>query len=101
MQHLLKNTVVGASLVAIGAFATWIVLRPRLPRGDGFTDGEQFLSAMRTRDELRLARWEQPTPLGGGLHTGAGETRPSMRPKETCRGAGETTAGGGSVAAPT
>ena len=40
MQHLLKNTVVCASLVAIGAFATWIVLRPRLPRGDGFTDGE-------------------------------------------------------------
>ncbi len=101
MQHLLKNTVVCASLVAIGAFATWIVLRPRLPRGDGFTDGEQFLSAMRTRDELRLARWEQPAPLGGGLHTGAGETRPSIDVASGrvyfVVGASEETAGGGEL----
>ena len=101
LQHLLKNAVVCTSLVAIGAFATWIVLRPRLPRGDGFTDGEQFLSAMRTRDELRLARWEAPTPLGGGLHTGAGETRPSIDVASGrvyfVVGASEETAGGGEL----
>lgn len=101
MQHLLKNAVVCASLVAIGAFATWIVLRPRLPRGDGFTDGEQFLSAMRTRDELRLARWEPPHALEGGLNTGANETRPSFDPR-TGRiyfvvGASDETGGGGEL----
>jgi hypothetical protein len=61
VKHLAKNAVVALCLLAIGAFSTWIVLRPRLPRGDGFTDGEQFLSATRTRDELRLARWDPPT----------------------------------------
>jgi hypothetical protein len=63
MKHLAKNVVVVLSLLALGAFGTWIALRPRLPRGDGFTDGEQFLAATRTRDELRLARWEEPRPL--------------------------------------
>jgi len=63
MKHLLKNVVLVAALVATGAAAMWIVLRPQLPRGAGFTDGEQLLSATRTRDELRLARWDVPQPL--------------------------------------
>src|SRR5262245_5128196 len=85
----------------MGAFTTWIVLRPRLPRGDGFTDGEQFLSAMRTRDELRLARWEPPRPLEGGFNTGASETRPSIDPQSGriyfVVGASEETHGGGEL----
>ena len=40
MQNLLKNLVVVTSLLAMGAVGTWIALRPQLPRGAGFTDGE-------------------------------------------------------------
>ncbi len=73
MQNLLKNLVVVTSLLAMGAVGTWIALRPQLPRGAGFTDGEQLLAATRTRDELRLARWDAPQPLAaladfGGAH---------------------------------
>lgn len=78
MNHFFKNLVLCASLAALGAFATWIALRPRLPRGEGFTDGEQFLAATRARDELRLARWEPPRPLEGGINTGANESRPFL-----------------------
>src|SRR5262245_21744795 len=54
----------------------WIALRPRLPRGDGFTDGEQFVAVTQTRDELRLARWERPAPVDAALRTGTTETEP-------------------------
>jgi hypothetical protein len=63
MKNLLKNVVLVAALVASGAAGMWIALRPQLPRGAGFTDGEQLLSATRTRDELRLARWDAPQLL--------------------------------------
>jgi hypothetical protein len=78
VNHFFKNLVLCTSLAALGAFATWIALRPRLPRGEGFTDGEQFLAATRARDELRLARWEPPKPVEGGINTGADESRPFL-----------------------
>ncbi len=79
MKHFVKNVVVVTCLVAIGAVGTWIVLRPRLPRGDGFTDGEQLLAATRTRDELRLARWETPQRLAA-LTDGSSASEPFVEP---------------------
>ncbi|MBL8842175.1 MAG: PD40 domain-containing protein [Planctomycetes bacterium] len=79
MQNLLKNLVVIASLLAMGGLGTWIALRPQLPRGAGFTDGDQLLAATRTRDELRLARWDAPEPLSGPAEF-AGAHDPALDP---------------------
>jgi len=86
VNHLGKNLVVVGSLIALGAFGTWVALRPRLPRGDGFTDGEQFLAATRTRDELRLARWDAPQLLANvadvaKLADAAGASDPFVDPE--------------------
>ena len=76
VNNLGKNLVMIACLIALGAFGTWLYLRPRLPAGNGFTDGEERISAARLRDDIRLAHWDEPQLLGGAFEGTVGTTDP-------------------------
>ncbi len=76
MQNLFRNMVMVLCLIALGAFGAWLYLRPQIPRGEMFTDGESQVSSRQIREEVRLVLWNQPETLSEAFRTGDAETDP-------------------------
>ena len=65
MRDVLRNLVITLCLLGAGGFATWLWLRPELPRASEFSDGSERVSPRGLRDRLRTVLWRDPELLDG------------------------------------